>query len=229
VPTNKGLNIAGFSATLKASAWTQTFDNPPSLETHNVEGPSGAQEDTPRDEQVYWWCQRFAVDKITSEIRTNHASDGCSEVGDAGTAITTGGRIMTDANADPQLFIRACVLPSVSSDPEVEPTPNQLELLERYRLELARALYQHQPEFGRRILESDDRDCHRGRRLILKVQRAMLSIRPHKLRALINDVTNELWKEFESNWKRWRWKQREAEERDYCQSAAGKSRARRWK
>jgi hypothetical protein len=138
--------------------------------------------------------------------------------------------MMNLEEGDPVQFIRLVIVPNHSGDPDAEPTPDQLELVKRYRADLGQALSQHQSEFGRRILESDDRSLDRGRRLILKVQRAMLGIRPHKLRGLINDATNDLRKDFESSWsewRKWKWRQKEAEEMAYYRAAAGESKMRR--
>jgi hypothetical protein len=131
---------------------------------------------------------------------------------------------VTNSNRDPVQYIQLVIIPSHSGDPDAEPTPDQLELVERYPVELGHALSQHALELNR---YTDDRGRERARRLVLKVQRAMLGIRPHELRRLINDVTNELWKEFESNWRQWRWRQREEEERAYCRSVLGESEIRR--
>ena len=109
---------------------------------------------------------------------------------------------MTNSNADPLLFIRACVLPTVVDPSSAEPTQEQLDLVEPFRAELKAALDQFLPG------PSCDQEIEvrdRGRKLIESARSLLRRIYPQSLRVQFNDAVWEQARAFEKAWSEWRW------------------------
>jgi hypothetical protein len=132
-----------------------------------------------------------------------------------------------DVNADPILFIRACVLPTILEPLRTQTTSEQLDLLESFRTELKVALNRFfpGPSCDPKITA---RDC--GRKLIENIRSVLRHVQPPTLRARFNDVVCEQARTFEGEWARWGWRDGHAyRRRTHHQTPAWQMRYQAWR